>query len=173
MRQCKLAQDRAASRRQPDPDFALVFGARSSRDCARDLKTVHQFDGAVMLDEESCGNFPNRGLYALGKALDGKQQLMLLRLDVILLCRGFTEMKELPDLPPELSQIAVLIGGQVAVIAHMYIVTRYNWRGILPEQIGPVVETLQRRQPPVRFETLFAFETMGRADGGSWRRRAN
>jgi hypothetical protein len=75
VRQCKPAQDRAASRRKPDPDFALVFGARSSRDCARDLKTVHQFDGAVMLDEESCGNFPNRGLYALGKALDGKQQL--------------------------------------------------------------------------------------------------
>ena len=167
MRQCKPAQDRAASRRKPDPDFALVFGARSSRDCARDLKTVHQFDGAVMLDEESCGNFPNCWLYVLWKALDGKQQLMLLRLDVMLLCRGFTEMKELPDLPSELSQIAVLIGGQVAVIAHMYIVTRYNRRGILPEQIGPVAETLDRRQPPVRFATLFAFETMGRADGAS------
>ena len=70
---------------------------------------------------KSLANFPNRWLYALGKALDGKQQLMLLRLDVILLCRGFIEMKELPNLPPELSQIAVLIGGQVAVIAHMYV----------------------------------------------------
>jgi hypothetical protein len=58
--------------------------------------------------------------------LDGKQQLMLLRLDVMLLCRGFTEMKELPDLPPELSQIAVLIGRKVAVTAHMYIVPRYT-----------------------------------------------
>jgi hypothetical protein len=27
-------------------------------------------------------------------------------------------MKELPDLPPELSQIAVLIGGQIVDIAH-------------------------------------------------------
>jgi hypothetical protein len=34
---------------------------------------------------------------------------MLVRLDVVLLCRGFTEMKELSDLPPELGQIAVLI----------------------------------------------------------------
>jgi hypothetical protein len=44
----------------------------------------------------------------------------------MLLCRGFTEMKELPDLPPELSQIAVLIGRKVAVTAHMYIVPRYT-----------------------------------------------
>jgi hypothetical protein len=65
---------------------------------------------------------------------------MLLRLDVMLLCGGFTEMKELPDLPPELSQVAVLIGGQIAVIVHMNIVTRYNWGGMLPAQIGPVVE---------------------------------
>jgi len=62
------------------------------------------------------------------KALDGKQQLMLLRLDVMLLCGGFTEMKELPDLPPELSQIAVLIGGKVAITVHIYIVTRYIWK---------------------------------------------
>ena len=50
---------------------------------------------------------------------------MLLRLDAVLFGRGFTEMKELPDLPPELSQIAVLIKGKVAIAVHMYIVTRY------------------------------------------------
>lgn len=38
---------------------------------------------------------------------------MLLRLNVMLLCRGFTEMKELPNLPPELSQIAVLVRRKV------------------------------------------------------------
>jgi hypothetical protein len=125
VRQCQPTQDRAAGRSQPDPDLTLVFSASNSGDCAGDLKPVHQFDGAVMLDEEPCGNFPNRGPYTLRKALHGKQQLMLLRLDVMLLCGGFTEMKELPDLPPELGQIAVLIGGKVAIIGHEYIVTRY------------------------------------------------
>jgi hypothetical protein len=35
-------------------------------------------------------------------------------------------MKELPDLPPELGQIAVLIGGKIAVTRHIYIVSRYK-----------------------------------------------
>jgi hypothetical protein len=52
---------------------------------------------------------------------------MLLRLDVVFLRRGFTEMKELADLPPELSQIAVLIERKVAIAVHLYIVTRHIW----------------------------------------------
>ena len=126
MRQCKPAQDGATSRRKPDPDFAFVLGPRSSGDCACDLKAVYQFNSAVMLNKESCGNLANRGLYMLGKALDGKQQLMLLRLYVMLPCRGFAKVKEVPDLPPELGQIAVLIGGKIAIVAHVYIVTRYT-----------------------------------------------
>ena len=125
VRDCKPAQDRAAGRRQPDPHFAFVLDARSPRDCARDLEAVYQLDGAVMLDEKSCCNFANRGLHALGKALDGQQQLMLLRLDVMLLGDGFAEMQELPDLPPELGQIAVLVWRKVTVMVHIYIVTRY------------------------------------------------
>ena len=39
----------------------------------------------------------------------GKQQLMLLRLKAMLFRRGFAEMKELPDLPAELGQVAVLL----------------------------------------------------------------
>src|ERR1700726_3884894 len=89
VRQRKLAQDRTAQSRQPDPDFALVLDARTSRDCAGHFKAVYQFDGAVMLDEKPGGNLSNGGLYVLGKALYGKQQLMLLRLDSMLLRRGF------------------------------------------------------------------------------------
>ena len=132
VRQCKPAQDRAAGRGQPDPDFALVFDTRSPCDGTRDLKAAHQFDRAVMLDEEPGGNFPDRGFCALGKALDGKHQLMLLRLDAVLLGRGFTEMQELPDLPPELGQIAVLIRRKVAIAVHIYIVTRYIWKTLPP-----------------------------------------
>jgi hypothetical protein len=60
--------------------------------------------------------------------LDGKQQLMLLRLYVMLPCRDVAKVKELPDLPPEVGQITVLIGGKIAIVAHAYIVTRYKLR---------------------------------------------
>jgi len=36
-------------------------------------------------------------------------------------------MKEVPDLPPELGQIAVLIGGKIVGTRHIYIVSRYKW----------------------------------------------
>ena len=57
---------------------------------------------------------------------------MLLRLDVMLFSRGFTEMKELPNLPPELSQVAVLIRRKVAAAIHDYIVSRH--KSFLPGQ---------------------------------------
>src|SRR5438874_2143814 len=113
MSQCQPAQDPASDRRQQDPDFALVFNARSSRDCARDLEAVHQFHGAVMLDEKSGRDLADGGLHAFRKTLDREQQLMLLRLDLMLLRGGFTEMEETPDLPPELGEIAVLIEGKI------------------------------------------------------------
>jgi hypothetical protein len=126
VRQCELSKDRAAGRRQLNPDFALVFNAGDSRDGAGGLQAVHQFDSAVMLKEEARGNLPNGRLYTFGKALHGQQQLMLLRLDAMLPGRGFTEMEELPDLAAELGQIVVLAGGKVSVTGHIYIVTRYK-----------------------------------------------
>ena len=126
VRQCQPPQDRAANRSQPDKDFALVFDARNSRDRAGSLETVYQFDRAVVLDKQPGGDLPDGGFHTLGQALHGEQQLMLMRLDVMLLRGSFAEMKELPDLPPELGQIAVLIGGKIAVTRHIYIVSRYK-----------------------------------------------
>jgi hypothetical protein len=126
VRQCEAAQDRPAGGSEPDPDFALVFDAGSARDRAAGLKPIHQFNGAVVLDKKTRGNLPDGGLYTCGKSLDREQQLMLLRFDVVFFCKSLAEMKELADLTPELGQVAVLIGGKVAVIAHIYIVTRYK-----------------------------------------------
>jgi hypothetical protein len=121
MRQCQPAKDRAAGRSQADPNFALVVGAASPRDGARGLQAIHQFHRAVMLQEETRGNLPNGGPYTLGKTLHGQQELMLLRLDAMLLRGSFTEMQKLPDLAAELGEIAVLIGGKVCVnCSHLY-----------------------------------------------------
>ena len=108
--------------------FAFVFRSRYARDGARGFEPVHQFDRAVMLDEKPRCNFADGGLYAVGQALHRKQQLMLLRLDAVFPRGGFAEMKELPDLPPELGEIAILILGKVVFSAHIYIVSRYKMR---------------------------------------------
>jgi hypothetical protein len=131
VREGEAAQDRPARGSEPDPDFALVFDARGSRNGATGLKPIHQFNGAVVLDKETRGNLPDGGLYALGKSLDCEQQLVLLRFDVVVFRKGFTEMKELADLTPELGQIAVLIGRKVAVTAHIYIVTRHKLKSTI------------------------------------------
>src|SRR5579863_37174 len=126
VRQREAAQDRSAGGSEPDPDLAFVFDPLSSRNGATGLQSIHQFDGAVVLNKETRGNLPDGGFYVLGKAPDCEQQLVLLRFDVVFFCKSFAEMKELPDLAPELGQIAVLIGRKVAVTAHIYIVTRYK-----------------------------------------------
>jgi len=145
VRQGEAAQDRPSDGSEPDPDLALVFDARSSRNCATGLQPIHQFNGAVVLDKESRGNLPDGGLYALGKSLDCEQQLVLLRFDVVFFRKSFAEMKELPDLTPELGQIAVLIGGKVAVTAHIYIVSRYKLKCIISRS-----DPISRTVPPGR-----------------------
>ena len=44
------------------------------------------------------------------QTLHSQQQLMLLCLQPILLRSGLTEVQKLADLPPELGQVAILIG---------------------------------------------------------------
>ena len=51
------------------------------------------------------------GFTPFGQALHGKQQLMLLRFDSMFFRSRLAEMKESPDLPAELRQIAILILG--------------------------------------------------------------
>ena len=48
------------------------------------------------------GEFADCRFGAFRKAMYGKQQLMLLRLNAMLFRRGFAEMKELADLSAEL-----------------------------------------------------------------------
>jgi len=110
MRQCESAKHRTAGRRQPNPNLAPILGSGAPLDRARMLEAVYQFYGAVVLNEQSRGNLPDRRVGALRQAVHGKQQLMLLRLNAVFLRGSFAEMEEPPDLPAELRQIAILVG---------------------------------------------------------------
>jgi len=64
-----------------------------------------------MLNEQSRRDLADRGLCALGQALDGKQQLMLLRLDAMLFRGCFAEIQEASNLPAKFGEISVSLGG--------------------------------------------------------------
>ncbi len=107
----QTAKNCASGRCELNPHLALVFLARTSRDSACHFQTVHQFDCAVMLNEEPRRQLTNGWTRAFRQSLHGQQQLVLLRLDAEFFRRRLAEMKELADLPPEFSQIAVLVRG--------------------------------------------------------------
>ena len=95
--QCKLTQYHPTRRRQPDAYFALILFSRMSRYRACLLQAVYQFHRAVMLNEQSRGEFPDRRFGVVRKTMYRKQQLMLPGLKAMLFRRGFAEMKEVPD----------------------------------------------------------------------------
>jgi hypothetical protein len=129
MREGKRPQSGAASRREPDPDFAFIIGARTPRDRSRALQPVYQLDGAVMLEEKARCDLANGRLDILRKALHGEQELVLLRLDAMLLRGVFAEMEKSPDLAAEFGELAVLLAAEILGCPHIYIVLRYNcWR---------------------------------------------
>ena len=132
MGQRQFAQDRAAGPGQADPDLALVPGAGMPGDRACLLQPVYQLHGAVMLDEKALRDLPNRGLHAFRQPVDNQQELMLLRLNSMFPRRSLAEEKELPDLPAELGQIAILAGGEIGSGSHGYIVSRHKWRRRMP-----------------------------------------
>ena len=126
MRQRQLPQHGASRRRQPDQHFALVLRTCVPRDGAFVFQPVHQFHGAVMLDEQPRSDLANRRPHVVGKPVYGKQQLMLLGFESVLLGGHFAEMKKFPYLASKFSQIAVLVERKVLSSAHIYIVSRYN-----------------------------------------------
>jgi len=125
MREGEIAQNGASGGCEPDPDFALVFGTVHSGDSATCFEPVHQLNCAVMLQEQARGDFADGRFHIFGKPVHGKEQLVLLRLDLAFARDGFADRKELANLAAKFSQIAVLLDGKISV--HIYIVTRYKW----------------------------------------------
>lgn len=102
MRQREFAQRRAAGLSKTHPDLSFVVGAGLSRDRTCLFQTVHQFHRAVMLNKKAACDLSNRRFNAFGKTMDREQELMLLSLDSVLLCRSLTEEQKLPYLSAKL-----------------------------------------------------------------------
>jgi hypothetical protein len=83
---------------------------------------VYQFHRGVMPDLEPLSESPNRRPLSLGKAFDGKQELVLLRLETSGPRFSFAEGEKAPDLMPKLGQGLVVNRGN-------HIVGRYNDSG--------------------------------------------
>jgi len=107
----QLPQSRAATCRQAYPDLAPVFRPGCPLDGAGLFQAVHEFDGAVVLNEHSRGKLANGWFDAFRQAVHAKQQLVLLRLDTVPPCNRFAEMQKTPDLTPELGEVAILFYG--------------------------------------------------------------
>jgi hypothetical protein len=102
MRQREFAQNCPSGGRQVDPDFSLIVVRHMSRDCPRVLQSVYEFYSAVMLDEQPRSDLSNRWFCSFGKAMYHEQQLVLLRLEAMVLRFQFAEMSETSDLSAEL-----------------------------------------------------------------------
>lgn len=102
-------------------DGARVSGIGGAADGTAALQAIDQFDGAVMLQKQAAGQFADRGRRSLRQALDGEQQLVLLRLQAGGAGLIFTELQELPQLVAELRESAVARCVEaVLFIHHLY-----------------------------------------------------
>jgi len=93
---------------QPYQDFPPVFLFRYALYQASQFQTVHQFYGAVVMDEKARGEFTDSGSHAVRKSCDSQHKLMLLGFNALLSGCAFAEKVELPDLPAEFSKVLVL-----------------------------------------------------------------
>jgi hypothetical protein len=64
----------------------------------------------MMLNEKTRGDLPDGRLHAFRKAMHRQQQLMLLRLNLVLLSGSFAEVQKSSYLLAEFRQIAILFG---------------------------------------------------------------
>jgi hypothetical protein len=83
---------------------------------------ICQFHRGVMPDLEPLGERPNRRPLTLGEAFDGKQELVLLRIETSGPRFSFAEGEKAPDLMPKFCQGLVVNRGN-------HIVVRYNDSG--------------------------------------------
>jgi len=97
-----------ATRRQSDHDAPAVFRRVFAADELQPFEAVEEFDGAVVADLQSLGQFADRDGIASGESFDGEQGLMLLRGEPCAPGGIFAEPKELAQRVSERRQVFVL-----------------------------------------------------------------
>ncbi len=125
MRPAEAVEDGLARPRERHQDLAMVgFTVRTAEQAAV-TETVHEFDGAVMADEQARGKLADDGPRALGQAGDGQQKLMLARLQAMRTRLLLAKVQKTVDLEAEIRQQPDVGLGEGLNCAHRYIVPRY------------------------------------------------
>jgi hypothetical protein len=88
-------------------DLAAVRGVRLALDETGRFQPIYQFDRGVMSQGETIRQLANGRLGTIGQAFQRQQRLVLLRLDAMLSGLYLAELKEMPELVPELSQLLI------------------------------------------------------------------
>jgi hypothetical protein len=100
----ELAQDALAARGDADQDDAAIGAAADAANQTSRFEAVEQLDEAVMLQMETLGEVADRGLAIGRSALDGEEQLVVLRLETGGASGLLAQIQEAANLIPELSQ---------------------------------------------------------------------
>lgn len=108
MNKCEFLQQRFTARRNQEMHDAAVFGPGLPLQQPTIGKAVGEFDNRVMTDMQPPGKIGNRRRKIRRQAFQGKQQLVLLRLNACSLGGFFAEVKERSDLMPEFGEELVV-----------------------------------------------------------------
>lgn len=114
MRQRDLAQDFLAAACQAQQDLAAVLAIADPLQKAMRFEAVGKFNGAVMLDLKTFGKQTHSGAGRSRQTLNGKQRLILLRLNAGRAGRLFAQILKAAHLISKFGQgaiIGVFVGG--------------------------------------------------------------
>ena len=100
----ELAQDAFTFLGQCEEHLTAIFRVAPPLHETLFFKPVDEFDGGVMNDLKTAGDFSDAGGNVRRHAFDGQQQLVLLRFNAGFARRTFAESNELPNVVTELRQ---------------------------------------------------------------------
>jgi hypothetical protein len=127
--------------------LATVQFALYPHDEAGFRQPVHQFNRAVVFDEQPGGKFPDGRCYILRQALQCQQELMLFGLDAGLSGNALAERNKLPDLPAEFRQMAVIFSREISACNHLCRVTNALLRTAAQSSFHSRDEAIQPEAP--------------------------
>ena len=121
-----------------EPSFLAPFGVRwismerlsagSGRRCANPADSIRLTNSTVVWwrSRRRAASSPIVGRNTGGQSLQGKQSLVLLRLDRVLSSLLLAEMQKQPQMVPKLGERLELAQGKICMSIHINIVSRYN-----------------------------------------------
>lgn len=122
----KAAQEGRSLTGEAEQNFPAIGASVFTADSAVLGEAVHELDSAVMPDPEALGQLADGGSRCFGEAFQRKKELMLLRLQAVLVGGFRAELEVAADLVAKFGQSAVFREGEIG--RHTYIVARYKYK---------------------------------------------